>query len=60
MRDQRRPSGLMVAGLFFLGVAAVAAWYATDHTLSRDALRFGVPAFLIALGLLGLTLSRRR
>ena len=48
----------LVMGLVFLLVAGLALIYGLGHQLPSQALRFGLPVLLIALGLLGLAINR--
>lgn len=49
-----------VAGILMTALALGCLWFLTTGTVSWPVLRVGAPAFLVAVGLLGLALSRVR
>lgn len=59
-RNTGGSASALVMGMLFLAIAAIAAWLASGRELSHGVVAFGIPGFLIALGAIGLVLSRRR
>lgn len=55
--NRRADVGALIAGLLFLLLAAVGLW-AAFGTVDWTALGFGLPFALVAIGMLGLNLTR--
>ncbi len=58
--EQRRHLDVssLLWGIVFALIAGIAGWMALGHHVDWSALRFTAPLVLIALGILGLVLSR--